>query len=263
MWLGWVCIFNDVFYETQLQSLQYRLRDDALLIAESLREYLIEDAAGDHINLQVEFWAQLIDSRVTVISRDGVVLGESHQDYTEMDNHLLRPEIQAALRGGIGVQIRYSQTVKYEMLYTALPVTEDGEAIGFIRVSLPLNEIKANQAQTRNTILLATTMASGLGAVLSIIIAHLITRPLNTLIRGANLMVQGDEVRRLPSLKRDEVGQLSQAFNTLVEKLHAQISALQSEEGSFIRPGKNDRWGRDCGCRRKYHPYQFSSREDV
>jgi CheY-like chemotaxis protein len=42
-------------------------------------------------------WAAALEARVTIIGADGTVLGESHEDRTQMDNHLNRAEVRQAL----------------------------------------------------------------------------------------------------------------------------------------------------------------------
>jgi two-component system phosphate regulon sensor histidine kinase PhoR len=48
------------------------------------------------------------DSRVTLVAPDGTVLYDSTADAEQMENHLSRPEIKAALAGGSGQTHRYS-----------------------------------------------------------------------------------------------------------------------------------------------------------
>ena len=93
-------------YQTQLQTLQDRLTDDARLISDSLIFNLSDQTTWQAIDTHASHWAELIDARVTIIARDGTVLGESHQDATQMDNHLNRPEIQEPVKHGFVVLIR-------------------------------------------------------------------------------------------------------------------------------------------------------------
>ena len=223
---------NDVLYQVQLQMLRDRLTDDALLIGSSLIDTIIDKEARV-INESSAYWAGLIGGRVTIIASDGTVLGESHQDYRQMENHLARPEIQDALHHSIGSHIRYSQTVKYDMLYVAVSLKQNQNVVGFVRVSLPLNEVEARQMRSRTTVLLTMFVASSLGVALSIFIAMRVTQPLHRLTQEAWQITKGESFRHIPSTRQDEVGQLTQAFNTLVEKLHVQIHTLQSEQGKL------------------------------
>lgn len=76
--------------------------------------------------------------RLTLISTDGEIVCDSHHDSKTMENHLQRPEVQAALSGGFGHGIRFSETLSEEMLYGALLVPGHGVVI---RGALPLSDL--------------------------------------------------------------------------------------------------------------------------
>ncbi|MGD8914894.1 MAG: diguanylate cyclase, partial [Candidatus Thiodiazotropha sp.] len=63
------------------------------------------------------------NTRITIIMHDGKVLGDSHRSVAQvraMENHLHRPEVQAALSQGSGIAQRLSDTLGNEMLYVAV-----------------------------------------------------------------------------------------------------------------------------------------------
>jgi two-component system phosphate regulon sensor histidine kinase PhoR len=80
-------------------------------------------------------------ARVTVIADDGRVIGDSDTDSALMDNHLHRTEIEQATLFDTGMTIRYSDTLKYDLLYVAKRITRDETTAGFIRMAVPLKEV--------------------------------------------------------------------------------------------------------------------------
>ena len=75
--------------------------------------------------------------RVTLIAADGTVIGESSIPITElqqMDNHIERPEVLAALDFGEGSSTRYSNTLKIEFIYFAKKVDQNYYGFKFIRL---------------------------------------------------------------------------------------------------------------------------------
>lgn len=60
--------------------------------------------------------------RITLIASDGSVLFESATNQP-MENHLSRPEIQQAMKSGVGRDCRDSQTLGYETYYYAMLLT--------------------------------------------------------------------------------------------------------------------------------------------
>ena len=75
--------------------------------------------------------------RVTWISPDGQVLYDSDMAASQMENHLEREEVQAALRKGYGESQRYSGTMTVKMLYSAQRLA-DGSVL---RLSMPQQTI--------------------------------------------------------------------------------------------------------------------------
>ena len=89
--------------------------------------------------LQTDYLEKLPEEnyRVTWISPDGQVLYDSDMAASQMENHLEREEVQAALRKGYGESQRYSGTMTVKMLYSAQRLA-DGSVL---RLSMPQQTI--------------------------------------------------------------------------------------------------------------------------
>ena len=73
----------------------------------------------DRVNELKSILPQL-HTRITLIDNTGNVLYDSFVDeYQEMENHMHRPEIQKAIDGGTGSNIRFSETTNQEFYYYA------------------------------------------------------------------------------------------------------------------------------------------------
>ena len=66
--------------------------------------------------------------RITLIDADGTVLFDNFSDIRKMDNHLMRPEVQTALKYGSGESTRTSDTLLEQTYYHAV-VLKDGRII--------------------------------------------------------------------------------------------------------------------------------------
>ena len=66
--------------------------------------------------------------RVTLISEAGAVLYDTDGDAAEMENHLNRPEVTAALESGSGESTRFSETLRKRTHYRAVRL-EDGSIL--------------------------------------------------------------------------------------------------------------------------------------
>ncbi|NLT63720.1 MAG: hypothetical protein GXY01_04550 [Clostridiales bacterium] len=71
------------------------------------------------------FSAAIGDIRITIVSSDGTVLGDSQADHRTMENHLDRSEIIQASASGQGTSVRNSETIGKKLVYSAVE-TPDG-----------------------------------------------------------------------------------------------------------------------------------------
>jgi two-component system phosphate regulon sensor histidine kinase PhoR len=231
--LGLAFYVSNQLRQVRLKDLETQLLADARLMADGIESSLWEEAGADRLDALAKRWAAMLGVRVTIIGMDGTVLGESDRDRTQMENHLNRPEVQRALRDGQGSSIRFSNTVKYEMMYAAKAVTDpdEGEVVGFVRVALPLQEIEADVGRLRQMVLSGALLAALLAVLLAVVIAERIARPVRQLTGVAERMADGDLNARLLTTTKDEVGQLTRAFNDMAEQLRDEVSHLAEEQG--------------------------------
>jgi two-component system phosphate regulon sensor histidine kinase PhoR len=98
-------------------------------------------------------------------------------------------------------------------------------------VALPLGEIEANVGRLRQSIVLAGLVVALLAALLAVFLAGRTTEPLRQLTVVAERMAAGDLDARLFPTSRDEVGQLTRAFNHMADQIREQVSSLAEEQG--------------------------------
>jgi two-component system, OmpR family, phosphate regulon sensor histidine kinase PhoR len=93
-------------------------------------------------------------ARITAIALDGRVVGDSDSSSSTMENHAHRPEIQQAALNGSGMFIRTSDTLKQDFLYVAYRVTSGETPLGYVRLSVPLQDVDHSVNAARLSILL-------------------------------------------------------------------------------------------------------------
>ena len=117
---------------------EFTIRIDNEIVAEARIIALMP--AGEIARLAGEL-AERARARLTLIDAAGRVIADSEFDKREMDDHLTRPEIQEARLKGVGQSVRYSLTLKKDMIYVAIPLEKGSRTIGYIRLARPLTEI--------------------------------------------------------------------------------------------------------------------------
>ncbi len=228
--------------QSYLSELEDQLISQALVISSEFgKSYPSQFSSGrpllesEAVDLLTHEWAELTGMRYTIVREDGVVIGESFEDREEMDNHRDRPEIIQARENGIGQSIRYSDTTGYEMMYVAIPIKNQNEIIGYIRIAMPIKQIQANLGEIFKVMGTVTIISSIVAILLAMGIASQATRPLRELTHAVTQLsrsVRDGEIAlsKIKPSTIDEIGDLSTAFNTMVLKLREQLNALETEQ---------------------------------
>jgi len=171
-----------------------------------------------------------IESRITVIDYKGNVLGESQTDYSSMENHLDRKEVQQAIQGKTGEDIRFSSTLKMDFLYIAVPSTYAGSVI---RVSVPLVQLKKINSLIWQYCLLGILAGLLLTMLLAFRFASNISRPVKELTYASKEIADGNYSKRADVRSKDELGQLAATFNEMAEKLDKTVTDLKDKNMKF------------------------------
>lgn len=224
--------------QSYLHQLNSELSAEATLASDIVAEHLITDPGSSELDALASLWAEQIGKRFTIIDAEGVVVGESHEDRTQMDNHANRPEIEQARQYGIGSSTRYSQTLGDFLMYTAVTIEHEGELLGYVRLALPLQQVQAYINQIQRTLLSITFIITIIAILLAIWIASYTTRPLSQLTQTAVQITNGEIdhtqlAEQLSYSTLDEIGQLTRAFNAMAVNISAQIDTLESERGKM------------------------------
>ncbi|MCR4435476.1 MAG: ATP-binding protein [Clostridiales bacterium] len=169
-------------------------------------------------------------SRVTFIDFDGKVLGESETSYQSMENHLTRKEIQEALQGKVGKDIRTSKTLNVQYLYVALPM-ESARVI--IRVAMPLMQLQKIGQEIWNYTVIGILAGFMLTVLLALKFSSDITKPINELIHVSREISLGNYSKRVNVKSKDELGQLADSFNNMASRLEKIVSEMTDKNIKF------------------------------
>ena len=220
--------------ESYLSQTESSLTTQAHLLADSLQPALAGAEGSPSLAAEAAHWSSLIDARLTIVAPDGVVLADSEDDITRMDNHALRPEIVAAKSAGSGSSIRFSHTLGYDMLYTAVAVRDGDNLLGFVRLARPLDQLDVAISRMQQVWLAVAAGVSLAAVLLAVLISNRITKPLRQLTRESTLLAAGGETSgQAPTFSTDELQSLTQAFNLMSRSIQDKIQRLEVEKGKL------------------------------
>ncbi len=220
---------TDTVRDIQIDNMRRNLKNQALMVRETVLLSLADSAI--HINLESAIYriGKPVDERITVIDSTGRVIGDSEEDISVMENHASRPEFKEALSGGYGESTRYSVTLGYSMMYVAIPIVSEGEIIGAVRVSLPLDDIERMTGNVITIVVIAIAAAVALVIVFAWLLSRLITKPLRELTEAATRMASGDLNQKIHVGSLNETNKLARSFNRMSARLSEIIETVSLE----------------------------------
>jgi two-component system, OmpR family, phosphate regulon sensor histidine kinase PhoR len=219
--------------QTYINDLESKLADEARMIGDVITPDLETIGSTPDLDLQAKHWASILNARVTIIAPDGTVWGESDEDRALMTNHSDRPEVIKALADGVGSSSRFSQTLGYPMLYTAVRVSENQKTLALVRIALPLQKVSANIANLQRILIAVTLVVTLLAVLLATLIAGRISRPVRLLTQSAWQMTSINPVDQPISHDKDEINQLTSVFNNMSVRLADKIKDLETERATL------------------------------
>lgn len=131
---------------------------------------------ADSMESKVPEIARQLNMRVTLIDPSGRVMADSEADAAKMENHLDRPEIEQARTAGQGKASRFSVTLQESMLYVALPIKENGQMKGYIRLAHSLGKVTESLDQLYQALYLTMYII----AIPSLVLAFIFSRKIGS-----------------------------------------------------------------------------------
>jgi len=212
-----------------LAQIENSLSGQAHLMAQTVVP-LLSHASRPALSLWVKERAALLGCRITLVDQDGHVLSDSERTEDQvkvMDNHAMRPEIQAAVQTGFGEAMRHSDTLREDMLYVAAPIhdSKTTHLLGVLRVALPLTEVHMRIAGFQKDLLKTGAFGTLLAVIVALLTVRRINQPLEELMGRIR---QVTEIETPPDT--DEFRQLAGTIDGLAGKIADKVDELGREK---------------------------------
>lgn len=184
-------------------------------------------------------YARSANIRLTLIDQHGTVVFDSElpvERLAAVENHLLRPEVQEALRTGTGTSTRHSATVNVDLLYLARKIPEPfPEASGFgaaaiLRAAVPLTQVDEVLHDIQSKVAAAGVVVLLAVVATTVFVARRVSRPIKEMAAISEKIRAGDLEQRIPIRSSDEFGKLAETLNGMLDKLNEDISKLKKLE---------------------------------
>lgn len=208
------------------EGIESRLMSNAKILQRVVQKQMAEGANKEEIQRFIMDTGSDLNSRITVIDIKGNVVADSDIRSLEIENHKSRPEVKNALKGEAGMSIRYSTSLKKNMMYVAVPIQRNNAITGVVRLSLPLVEIK----QLSNSVLRIVFWTTLIGLIIAFIFSSLfskkITKPLQDMAMAAGEIARGNYNMKIRTRENGEIKALANSFNIMTDSLQQTVREL-------------------------------------
>lgn len=215
-----------------LEQMASRLRTEAQLFMLQLPAPINPEHYPqiDHLCKRV---GSLTNGRITVILRNGLVIGDSHRDPAHMENHADRREVHDAMTTGYGWAIRYSTTVQADLMYTAIAVGPPNAPYAVVRPSMSVESLDQALGAITWQIIFGGIAIALLAALLGSLAAKRLSRPIEEMKVGAERFARGELETRLAIPESEELGRLAQTLNEMAAQLDERIRTILAQRNEM------------------------------
>jgi two-component system phosphate regulon sensor histidine kinase PhoR len=213
--------------QASLRDISSNLSSQAFILQQSFAN--IGNQTQGQIQQTVEQIGRRIDTRITLLTKAGVVIADSEFSPEEMDNHRYRPEIIAANKSTIGQSQRYSRTLQKPMLYVAVSAMASNSNLGYIRTALSTERIDEEINYLRRVIITAASLTGLIALFIGYWLAMSFARPLRQMTLIAKNYAHGRYQLRIPSHRRDEIGDLARSLNQMADISAQRFDIIKTE----------------------------------
>lgn len=234
LFIGSIFLTNYFFKKELLIQQENYLQKKAQLLKEQLSSVWFEqnELPPDQKNLVAHF-ATEENERLTLMNNHGDIF----YDTSDADLHgsrSNRPEIKAILSGAdFGSALRESATLHKELLYLALPVYQNNELVGIIRISEETTQFSNSIQSFRRYILFTLGILFLIITAFVFLLLHQKNEPLVTVLPVLKKIVKYPDEARSIIQDSPEWNELYQTVNLLSQQMSQTYLAYTSTDEQF------------------------------
>ncbi|MFQ5604799.1 MAG: ATP-binding protein [bacterium] len=235
--VGGVLIFVMRFLSARLetyfqQRFENRWQRELLLVKKFVEATDFTRLTVKQVDQMADQIGQVLGMRVTLISFNGVVLGDSEVAFEildEIENHGGRPEVLQAQKEGFGKSVRSSTTIHIDLVYLAVPFNIDEDSQGIIRVAVPVSEIQESLEEIHQILWLAATIAFTMVLIFGFVISRTTMWRLQEMARAAQRFARGDFSKKIVTHGQDELSDLGFTLNQMADDLQTNLAQITNQ----------------------------------
>ncbi|MEO0289635.1 MAG: ATP-binding protein [candidate division WOR-3 bacterium] len=204
--------------------------DDLIFSLSDRTEYLLINNDIKSLRIFIKEFSNKRGLKISIYDKYGELFLDSdiEEEIKIMENK--KPEIDIAFHGEKGFSIRKSEIYKDNMIFLAVPLYENDNIIGVLRIGLKAQRIDDFITNLYRRIGLVILILILFSSIISLILSRNFTLPLRDLTRAFKRISSGDTDIRIFSERKDELGELTKNFNLMAVNIKKSLDEIEKEK---------------------------------
>jgi hypothetical protein len=205
--------------EILLDKISDNIDDITKAIQISVEELTFRGDSGERLKGYVDLLNKKGIKEISIMSDSAEVIASSDPKKIGTTEKLGEKKIK---KKDLVITARLGEESKGEgqRLYNIImPVSIKGQKIGYILISMVLDDYKLLQRRSHIKRILSTLFVFSIGIIFSLLVAEKYTEPIKKIADASRKIAQGELVKIKGTGRKDEIGILIRSYNDMVEKL--------------------------------------------
>jgi HAMP domain-containing protein len=205
--------------EILVDKITDNIEDITKAIQISVEELTFRGDSGERLKGYVDMLQKKGIKEISIMSDSAEVIASSDPKKIGTTEKLSEKKIR---KKDLVITARLGEESKKEdqRLYNIImPVSVKGQKIGYILISMILDDYKMIQRRNHLKRILSTLFVFSIGIIFSLLVAEKYTEPIKKIADASKKIAEGELVKIRGSRRKDEIGVLIRSYNDMVDKL--------------------------------------------
>jgi signal transduction histidine kinase len=208
-------------------NLTTKVERDASFLAAFAEDTLENHGSPRALGVAAAKYSADTGGRVVIVNLRGISIIDTNPPVGGPRTFATRPEIIAALKGGVKTGTRYSKTLHENLLYVAVPASSGAKVTGAVRITYPTSAVDSRILRYRLMLLAIGGIVLVAAALVGLRFARWVSAPLARLETVAAEAGAGDLSTRAAEEGPPEVRSLAAAFNHMIVELEQLVRSQE------------------------------------
>ncbi|MCM3740149.1 cell wall metabolism sensor histidine kinase WalK [Oceanobacillus luteolus] len=169
-------------------------------------------------------------TNVIVVNSQSRIIG-TNSNAVQIGQRMARDIVQQVLSFGMSKDGKFVNQDTDEHVYVRVDpvINNSGVIVGAIYLESSLESLYDQLDEINKIFLQGALLAITISAIIGVLVARTITKPIQEMTKQAQVMAKGDFTQKVNVYGKDEIGQLSEAFNDLNSRLKHSYATIEEE----------------------------------